>query len=1088
MIRLRGNFWFILRNLLLFIGAVIQVTIRRLVRGRRHPSWNWLIEVVHEYLRQHGIQVARFKRIEDQRAFSNALSFRPTYSRGMKIQTEMMGSCPARRFIPEQTNRVTMLYLHGGGYVFYNRSGDQLIGHIAQAAQADTWVPDYRLAPEKPYPAALEDAVEAYRSLIVSGVDPQRLIIAGDSSGGGLAVATLLRARLMGLKMPALVILLCPFVDLNCSGKSMKTNAAYDFISYEQLRTWSSWYAGANDLSTPFISPLYAADLQGLPPFVIQAGKDEILYDSIVEFSARTKAQGVEVLLEIMPEMPHDFQAFAENTPQSALALQHIRREVWRRLPDEPPQVQQCLPDLAIFRADTRIPQRVFEILWAPLGLSLTEIHEVLNWLVQRQRISSPAAGVYTLAAYQLSGLNVPDLPVRHQRLLKAYQSLCRGGWSGGPSDGYYFENLTNHFKGAGWQEELGCLLLDFDWLWARLKASDIAALIHDFSFLQQPLEDHQLVLESLRLSSEVLEQDRTQLPAQLRGRLLWIVKQIALAPRPASAGWPARLRVGSASQPLGNAGSALPRLLEKAMQWHESAWLCPMNACLIAPNGPKEGRQTSPGLAVVVSANYQRALAVVDGRTIQVWDVTRGSIIASLRGHTGMIFSLAISAKGRVAVSAGEDSTVRVWDLESGSEQFVLNGHVGRVWSVALTPNGKTAVSVGEDGILRVWDVRNGCQLRALQGYESDIMRTSPLEEANSLPLGRLRGHIQGAGSVAITPNGRQAVSGSPDGAVRIWDIKTGQERYVFKCHNAGVVWVGISWHGRRAFSISHDRQLKVWDLDRNRLLQTFEWPLPQSPAVKEAVSNLLKVLGVPSLEKAVEALRNAPQDNNIAGAINGLMQAMRFPPLEMMLDALMDVLNVTSLPAAMEALAKRRNTPAIAQGVYRLIGALDVPSLDKAPQALLAGPSNPFVKTAMRELLDVLNAPTLGLEQAIDTVLAMPNDNAVAVAIDASLAVLPIQAHVLEWANLEDGRRRNLGSHTRPIWAAGIDSDGMQAVSASLDTTLRLWDLASGQCLTTYYCNGEVTFCAMSPYGQLIVAGDKAGFLHFLRPIWPA
>ncbi|HZU86424.1 MAG TPA: alpha/beta hydrolase fold domain-containing protein [Anaerolineaceae bacterium] len=1088
MINLRGNLWYMLRCLFIFFSSAIYVTVRRLVRGRRRPSWSWLVEVAIFFLRQQIGQASRLKRVQDQRAFNDALGFRPSFGGGMKIKSERLGERPARRFIPGQTNHNTMLYLHGGGYAFYNRMGDQLIGQIARAAQAETLVPDYRLAPEHPYPAALEDAVEAYRSLIVSGIDPQRLIVAGDSAGGGLALAMLLRARGMGLKMPALVILLCPWVDLNCTGKSMKTNAPYDFITYEQLRAWSNWYAGANDLSDPFISPTFAKDLKGLPPILIQSGKDEILYDSIVEFSSRAKAQGAEVLLEIYPEMPHDFQSFADLMPQSAQALQRIRREVWRRLPDTPPQVTLCLPDLAIFRADTPIPQRVFDILWAPLGLSSAEIQDVLDWLLQRQRIGNPATGVYSLAAYQLTGLEAQNLPERHQRLLRAYRALCRGGWPGGPRDGYYFQNLTYHLKGAGWQEELARLLLNFDWLWARLNVTDIAALIRDFGFLEQHSEDHQLVLEALRLSQDVLVQDKTQLAAQLRGRLLWIVKQLALAPRPAQLGMLTRLRGAAAGAP------PLPRLLDKAVKWKEAAWMCPLNTCLIAPNGPKEGRQTSPGLAVVISANYQRALAVVDGRTIQVWDVARGEIIAELRGHTGMIFSLAIDARGNMAVSAGEDSTVRVWDLDTGRQRFMLGGHVGRVWAVALTPSGKTAVSVGEDGVLRVWDVRKGCEKWALRGYESDINRTSSPEDVNPIAFETLRGHTRGAWSVSVTSNGKNAVSGGPDGTVRVWDLKVGQELYAFKGHKTGIVWVGISWHGRRAFSVSHDRQLKVWDLDRKRLMHTFEWPLLQPKAVQDAVKDLLKVLRVPSLEKAVEAMRTAPQSGDVARVIDNLMKALHFPHLNMMLDSLMDVLNVTSLPAAMDALARQRNVPAVAQATYHLMDALDVPSLDKAPQALQASLSDaehalrvPFVKTALGELLDALNAPALGLEKAIETVLAAPNDMAFAVAIDASLAVLPIQPHVLQLENLETGKRRSLGSHARPIWAAAIDSDGTQAVSASLDSTLKLWDLASGECLTTYYCNGEVTFVAMSPYGQLIVAGDQAGFLHFLRPVWP-
>lgn len=171
----------------------------------------------------------------------------------------------------------------------------------------------------------------AYRWLLEDGANPDQLILAGDSAGGGLAVALLTRLRDLNLPMPCLTVLISPWVDLACSGDSMIRNQAYDWINREVSLAMARCYLPHGSLEHPLASPLFA-DLRGLPPLYIQAGQAEVLHDQIHAFAGRARAQGVDVLLEMYPGMVHEFQAFDRYTPQSRQALERMGKVIDRRL------------------------------------------------------------------------------------------------------------------------------------------------------------------------------------------------------------------------------------------------------------------------------------------------------------------------------------------------------------------------------------------------------------------------------------------------------------------------------------------------------------------------------------------------------------------------------------------------------------------------------------------------------------------------------------------------------------------------------------------------------------------------------------
>jgi epsilon-lactone hydrolase len=215
-----------------------------------------------------------------------------------------------------------ILYLHGGGYIMGSiATHRELIARLSKAARARVLALDYRLAPEHPFPAPVEDATAAYRWMLAQGLKPSRIVVSGDSAGGGLTVAALVAFRDAGLPMPAAGIPISPWVDLEAIGDSMKTRAARDpVVRPEMIREIASVYLAGQSPRSPLAAPLYA-DLRGLPPLLIHVGDAEALLDDSRRLAERAKAAGVDVTLEIWPEMPHVWHLFAHFLPEGQQAI-----------------------------------------------------------------------------------------------------------------------------------------------------------------------------------------------------------------------------------------------------------------------------------------------------------------------------------------------------------------------------------------------------------------------------------------------------------------------------------------------------------------------------------------------------------------------------------------------------------------------------------------------------------------------------------------------------------------------------------------------------------------------------------------------
>lgn len=247
-------------------------------------------------------------------------------SRRVPGQPATLNGVPGEWLFPETGDGGrTLLYLHGGGYVLGSPlSHRDMVGGIADAAHARVFLADYRLAPEHPFPAAVDDAVAAYEGLLDTGVDPARLCIAGDSAGGGLTVATLLALRDRKLPLPAAGICISPWADLTCASGSMTSMAEADpMLRPDALRWMAGLYLNGQDPESPLASPVYA-DLKGLPPLLIQVGTEEALYDDAITLSRVARDAGVDVTLEVWEGMMHVWHLMAKLIPEGRQAIQVI--------------------------------------------------------------------------------------------------------------------------------------------------------------------------------------------------------------------------------------------------------------------------------------------------------------------------------------------------------------------------------------------------------------------------------------------------------------------------------------------------------------------------------------------------------------------------------------------------------------------------------------------------------------------------------------------------------------------------------------------------------------------------------------------
>jgi WD40 repeat protein len=466
---------------------------------------------------------------------------------------------------------------------------------------------------------------------------------------------------------------------------------------------------------------------------------------------------------------------------------------------------------LAIFPEDKDIPLQILEKLWGSGSFATRKLcgqfHD-LSLLLRFDRQAGTIRLHDVIRAYLLKK-GESHLVAWHRHLLDACRPV-NGHWPDLPRDeSYLWNHLIHHLLGAGQSDVCRNLLLDFHYLRSKLRATDVNALLADYSSLAENDQEFRLVSDALRLSAHVLARDPAEFQGQLLGRLL--DRQ--------EAGIRGLLQVSGISG---------------------APWLRPRKASLTRPGGALIRTIVHPGRAYALAVLPDgRVVSGSSNRTLRVWDVESGQTLQTLEGHSAWVSAVAVLDRRRV-ISASRDKTLRVWDVESGQTLQTLEGHSDEVTAVAVLDS-RRVVSASRDKMLRVWDVESGQTLRALEGHSNWVTAVAVLDHRRVVSgsydgklrvwdvesghaLQALRGH---SWITAVVVDGRRVVAGSIDGTLRVWDVESGQILQSLEGHSDHVRAVAVL-DGRRVVSGSDDRTLRVWDMESGEVECLFTLDAP--------------------------------------------------------------------------------------------------------------------------------------------------------------------------------------------------------------------------------------------------------------------
>ena len=728
--------------------------------------------------------------------------------------------------------------------------------------------------------------------------------------------------------------------------------------------------------------------------------------------------------------------------------------------------VQARYLDFAVFPEDTPIPEAVLQTFWEPEGLDEYDTQDVIDALVDRSLARRDESGYLSLHDLQFDYVRkqTDDLLTLHDRLLSAYAPRCPDGWPTGPDDGYFFEHLAHHLTEAGRKEELRRLLFDFDWLQAKLDATDVNALIADYDFLPDDA-DLRLVRGALRLAAHVLAQDKTQLAGQLLGRLM-----TQEAPE-------------------------IQALLEQARQWKGAPWLRPLTPSLTPPGGlllRTLTGHTQGVTAVAVAPDGRHAISASWDETLKVWDLESGEELHTLQGHTGPVLDVAVTPDGHRAISASWDTTLKVWDMERWEELYTLQGHSDHVTAVALTPQGKLAISASRDTTLKVWDLESEGELYTLHGHTEVVTAVAVTPDGrhaisvswdetlkvwdleNKEELRTLQGHTGPVLDVAVMPDGRRAISASWDKTLKVWDLESGEELLTLQGHTDMVTAVAMIPDGRHAISAcgsitaspSHNA-LKVWDLEGGEELLILQGHTGQVTAVavtpdgKHAISassdNTLKVWD----------LEGGGELHTLQGHTEGITVVAVTPDGRRAISASSDgTLKVWDLESGEELRILQGHT----EGVTAVAIAPD------GRRAISASHDQTL------KVWDMESGEELHTQDHTDgvTAVAMTLDGRRAISSTGGFLLLDSSKNTLKVWDLESWEELcALRGHTGSVNVIVVTPDGRCAISASWDKTLKVWDLESGGELRTLHghTNG-INSVAVTPDGQRVISAAGSLF----------
>lgn len=322
------------------LGAAGRATGRRLRHGPTLPGWTWGEDLFVAVSRAVLTTSARDLDLMGPTRHAPAPPLTRASRAGLDVEVRALGGIWTERYLPRCRAAGSILRLHGGGFVSGSPQLERRVAaDLALTTACDTYGIRYRLAPAHPFPAALDDAVAAYRGLLDEGVEPRRTILFGGSAGAGLALAALLDVRRLGLPRPAGAVLLWPYADMTFTGASIEANAEVDLLPLRELAgVWGPAYVGDADPADPRVSPALA-DLTGLPPLLIIAGGAETLLSSARQIAGSAERSGVEVELAVYDHQPHGWMLLP-GLPATRAAEDRIRTWIAARLTTAQPSIE----------------------------------------------------------------------------------------------------------------------------------------------------------------------------------------------------------------------------------------------------------------------------------------------------------------------------------------------------------------------------------------------------------------------------------------------------------------------------------------------------------------------------------------------------------------------------------------------------------------------------------------------------------------------------------------------------------------------------------------------------------------------------
>ncbi|MFC1878755.1 AAA family ATPase [Chloroflexota bacterium] len=594
----------------------------------------------------------------------------------------------------------------------------------------------------------------------------------------------------------------------------------------------------------------------------------------------------------------------------------------------------------------------------------------------------------------QRGGLFWCDPEEEHELIAAYLTEHYQGKWHN--CDGYGLRHLPTHLAGARQDQQLSELLTNFNWLQAKLNATDVASLGEDCDLLANDPSLRRLH-DALWLSAHTLNQDKTQLAGQLHGRLL------------------------SYQDP------ALQSMLEQARQQQKMSWLRPLTPSLNSPDEPLRFTLTKHAYTVrsiAVTPDGKRAVSAGASGKLIIWDLLRKSALHDWKGHQDQIYAIALTSDGKRIISASNDTTIVVWDLENRTKLLTLTGHEGSVRAVAVTPDDRRIISSSTDGTVKLWDLASGQLLHTLPGHpgyhhalvvtpdgkkaiiahENQLAVWTISQEIDSAPkmaqtLQLLEGHSGEVAGLAVTPDGQRIISASYDKTLKVWDLESGMLLHTLYGHERGVNGVAITPDGRWAVSASEDFTLIQWDI---------------TPRIDNDLESARQVLRFVDHTDNVKAVAVTPDGQRAISASSD------------------ETLKIWDLKGKTEMTTSPR---------HKFMPAMEIVMPD-GNRALSISDDHTIVMWDLehRKKLFTLTGHTGPVKQIVVT---PDGQRAISASEDQTLRVWDLKSQVAHFA---------LTRRAEEVYALAVAPDGQHAASISSDGAVRVWNLDTKAELYTF------------------------------------